>query len=148
MNLVGQALNVSCLALLTISVVIFWRNKELKNEIAQLTSDADSLKTHLENTHQTCKDKVVGAFPRIPATHIVTHNDDELRGLNIENNVTFILTYSADNQDSWPCMENQIKSIQDAFPNAHILLTDISTNSAKAKPIIGVTSIGVYANRA
>ncbi len=148
MSFAVQVLNLTCLVLLAISVGIFWTNKQLENEIKQLNSEAETLRVHLENVHQTCKDKVVGAFPRIPATHIVTHSDAEAKGLDTERNVTFISLYLAENKDSWSCIKNQIESIKAAFPNAKILLTVVTTNAKNIKLISGVKTVGIFRHRA
>lgn len=148
MSFVGQALNCTCLMLVAISVGIFWANKQLQSEITQLNSQAETLKIQLENVHQTCQDKVVGAFPRIPATHIVTHNDTQTQVLDMARNVTFISLYVADNKDSWSCIKNQVKSIKTAFPNAKILKTVVTTNTGNIKLVSGATTVGIFRNRA
>ena len=148
MSFVVQALNLTCLALVAMSVGIFWTNKKLENEIEQLNLDAETLKVQLENIHQTCKDGVVGAFPRIPATHIVTHSDAEAKGLDVGKNVTFIVLYFADNKHSWSCIKNQVQSIKVAFPQAKILESAITTNAENIKMVSGVKKVGIFHNRA
>ena len=148
MSFLVQILNVTCVVLLATSVWIFSTNKQLESEITQLDLNTAALKIKLENIHQTCKDKVVGAFPRIPATHIVTHNDAETKGLDIAENVTFILLYLADGKDAWLCIKNQVQSIKTAFPNAKIFKTDITSSAENIKVVTGVKTIGIFRNRA
>jgi hypothetical protein len=148
MSFVVQALNLTCLVLVAMSVGIFWTNRELESEIIQLNLDAESLKVQLEKIHKTCKDKVVGAFPRIPATHIVTHSDAEAKGLDAGKNVTFIVLYLADSKHSWSCIKNQVNSIKGAFPEAKILQSVVSTNTDNIKLVLGVKTVGIFHSRA
>ena len=147
MSCVVQILNFTCLTLMAISVAIYWTNKQLESEIMQLNLDTESLKIHLEDIHQTCKDEVVAAFPRIPATHIVTHSNAEARVLEIERNVTFVLLYLADEKDSWSCIKSQVQSIKTAFPNAKILKSAVTTNAENIKLVSDVQAIGIFRNR-
>ena len=147
MSFVVQVLNLTCLTLVAVSVSIYWTNKQLESEIIQLDLDAESLKTQLEDIHQTCKDKVVAAFPRIPATHIVTHSDAETQGLEVDKNVTFVLLYLADEKNSWSCIKSQVQSIQTAFPNAKILKSAVTTNAKNIKLVSGVKAVGIFRNR-
>lgn len=146
MSFASQALNLTCIVLAVLSLSIFWINRKLESEITQLQSDAETLKIELEKIHKTCQDKIVAAFPRIPATHIVTHSEDEAQELNINTNVTFVLLYITDNRNSWSCINNQIESVKAAFPNSKILKTVVTTNEENIKLVKSVKTVGIFHN--
>lgn len=148
MNLVNHTLNVICLTLLLLSIAIFWCNKNLEIKIDELAIGAQILNRELEKIHQTCKDKVVSSFPRIPATHMVKHNEKELLNLNVEINVTFVLLLLLKEKDSLRCHHRQIKSIQNTFPAGKIIRSVVSQGSSIVEPIPGVKTIGMYSSKA
>lgn len=147
MSFVVQALNITCLLLAVASVILYLSNKRTESQILELLSDAEKLKGKLEDIHQSCPNKIVNAFPRIPATHIVSHNENELQGLNIEVNVTFILVYKAEEKGSWECLVTQIESITNSFPKVKILCAVLG-DTTDLKPDPSVKIVGAFETEA
>ena len=145
MSFQATALNIICFSLLVATLAFFISNKRLENDIFRLLSDVENLRNKLEGIHQTCPDKVVSAFPRIPATHIVAHNEDELNGLDVEVNVTFILLYKTAREN---CLRTQVNSIKDSFPKAKILCATVGQDRDTIKADLGLKVVGAFKTKA
>lgn len=128
MSLGARTLNISCFFLAVASLAFFVTNKRLQDDVLRLVSDAENLKVELEKIHHTCPNEVVSAFPRIPATHIVEHNEEELNGLEVELNVTFILLYNTVEKGARSCLKTQVGSVIRSFPKAKILCAVFGSN--------------------
>lgn len=148
MSFQATVLNIICFFFLVSTLAFFIRNKRLENDIFRLLSDVENLRDKLEGIHETCPDKVVGAFPQIPATHIVAHNDDELNGLDIEVNVTFILLYKTARKNSHDCLGTQVNSIKDSFPKAKVLCATVGQDRDEVKAGLGLKVVGDFETEA